>query len=226
MSSQYPPPNEGDRPAGSGGTPGPDEGHGQPGYGQPGYGEGGQQGGYGQQGNEGGYGQGGQPGGYGQQGGYGQPGYGQGGYDQGGYDQGGYGQQGHPQAYGPAYGQPGYGGDQGPARNGLGIAALVVGVIALLLFWIPFLGLLLGLVALVLGFLGRGRAKRGEATNGGMALAGIVLGAIGLLVGLLWVALFAWVADEATSLSECLADATTQEERIECQEQFERELTN
>ena len=66
-----------------------------------------------------------------------------------------------------------------------------------------------GLAAIVLGVLGRGRAKRGEATNGGMALAGIVLGVLGLLLTAL--AAFGLVSllqnPEFGNLAECLQDA-------------------
>lgn len=70
-------------------------------------------------------------------------------------------------------------------RNGLGVAALVVAIIGLLVAWIPFFGLLgivLGIAAVILGFIGRGRAKRGEANNGGVALAGILLGILAVVV--------------------------------------------
>ena len=42
-----------------------------------------------------------------------------------------------------------------------------------------FAPIVLGVVAVVFGFLGRGRVKRGTANNGGVAIAGIVLGALG-----------------------------------------------
>jgi hypothetical protein len=66
-------------------------------------------------------------------------------------------------------------------RDGLGLAAFVLGVISLILiFFIPvgFLGTgILGIIGLILGFIGRGRAKRGEATNGMVALWGIITSA-------------------------------------------------
>lgn len=73
------------------------------------------------------------------------------------------------------------------ARNGLGTAALILGVIGALSGLIPLLFWLagiLGVIALILGLTGRGRAKRGEATNKGIALAGTILGlvAMGLAV--------------------------------------------
>lgn len=104
---------------------------------------------------------------------YGQQGYGQQGYQQPGYDQSG-------------YQQPGYGG--GPPtspKNGLGIAALIFGILALLTCWLPVVGFVLGLLAIILGVLGRGRAKRGQATNQGSATAGLVLGILSLIVNVL-----------------------------------------
>ncbi|MFI9492878.1 DUF4352 domain-containing protein [Streptomyces halstedii] len=72
-----------------------------------------------------------------------------------------------------------------PARNGLGIAALVLGIIGTLsglvplLFWLAGI---LGLIALILGLSGRGRVKRGEATNKGVTTFGAVLGLVALVL--------------------------------------------
>ncbi|MFF8846649.1 DUF4352 domain-containing protein [Streptomyces sp. NPDC015127] len=77
-------------------------------------------------------------------------------------------------------------GASAPVRNGLGTAALVLGIIGTVTGFVPllfWLGGLLGLLALVLGLLGRGRAKRGEATNKGTATAGAILGLIAMIVG-------------------------------------------
>ncbi|MFI7009823.1 DUF4190 domain-containing protein [Streptomyces sp. NPDC050145] len=72
---------------------------------------------------------------------------------------------------------------QRTARNGLGTAALILGVIGALSGLIPimfWLAGILGVIALILGLTGRGRAKRGEATNKGVALAGALLGLVSL----------------------------------------------
>jgi Septum formation/Protein of unknown function (DUF2510) len=74
-------------------------------------------------------------------------------------------------------------------RDGLGLAAFVLGVIGLILvFFIP-VGILvtgiLGIIGLILGFLGRGRAKRGEATNGRTALWGIILSALAVAISVI-----------------------------------------
>ena len=69
-------------------------------------------------------------------------------------------------------------------RNGLGIAALALGIAALLAAWTGVGGWILGLAAEGTGLAGRRRFQRGEATNGRQARAGIVLGFLAVLVGL------------------------------------------
>ena len=135
--------------------------------------------------------------------GYGQPGYGQPPSDGSGYGQPGYGQ--------PGYGQPGggYGSPPAQKRNGFGVAALVLGVLALLLCWTVLGGIALGIAAIVFGVLGRGRAKRGEADNGGLAITGAVLGLLGLLASAALVAAGAsfWNSDRGQELRQCIAQA-------------------
>ncbi|GFH35426.1 DUF4190 domain-containing protein [Streptomyces pacificus] len=92
-------------------------------------------------------------------------------------------------------GHPGFGtGGWAPApANGMGITALVLGIVAVAGFCLYGLGIALGVLALVFGFIGRARARRGEANNGGMALAGIILGAVGIVVGAAFLGLLIWV---------------------------------
>jgi heme/copper-type cytochrome/quinol oxidase subunit 2 len=91
----------------------------------------------------------------------------------------------YPGGYPPQQPQPQYGGYPPPVaaapKNGLGTASLVVAIISLLTV---FGGVVLGIVAIILGFMGRSRVKSGEATNGGVAMAGIVLGVLSLLVSI------------------------------------------
>ncbi|QGV78226.1 DUF4190 domain-containing protein [Streptomyces ficellus] len=94
-----------------------------------------------------------------------------------------------------AYGQSGW--QQAPA-NGMGITALVLGIISVVLFCAWGLGVVLGILALIFGIIGRKKANRGEANNHGMALAGIILGAVGIVIGGTVLAFIIWtVATEA-----------------------------
>ena len=107
---------------------------------------------------------------------------------------GGYGA---PDPYGAGYpGYPGYGqttGWQQQPANGMGITAMVLGILSVCLFCLyGIVAIVLGILALIFGILGRKRAQRGEATNGGMALAGIILGVCGIVIGAVVIALLAW----------------------------------
>lgn len=104
-----------------------------------------------------------------------------------------------PEGPGPAaYGYPGavgYGGAPVPGypsgvgvaplpSNGLGVTGLVLGIIAAAGFCLWPVAILLGVLAMIFGGIGRGKALRGEATNAGQALAGIICGAVGTALGI------------------------------------------
>lgn len=111
-----------------------------------------------------------------------------------------------PQPYG---GYPGYGAyGAGPAgwapapNNGLGTAAMVIGIISVVGFCLYGINIILGILALIFGIIGLGRAKRGEATNRGMALAGVILGSVGIVVGAAFLGLVIWAATTSDSDSD------------------------
>jgi hypothetical protein len=126
----------------------------------------------------------------------------------------------------PGYGGGSYGNQGGSSpKNGIGIAAMVVGIVALVLCWIPFLGLVLAIVAVVLGIVGIRKASRGEATNKGMAIAGVATGGLALLVGAFFTIATIAIFDDIGSLVECVEQAETAEEEQACNDRFERDLT-
>jgi hypothetical protein len=105
-----------------------------------------------------------------------------------GYSAPGYPQQAYP-GYNPqqgVYPAPGvtpmaYGAYPRP-RNGLGTAALVLGIIGVVFCWVPFTGWALNILAIIFGAIGRKRAIDRRATNKSSAVAGLVLGVAGLAV--------------------------------------------
>ncbi|HEV2811321.1 MAG TPA: DUF4190 domain-containing protein [Acidimicrobiales bacterium] len=124
--------------------------------------------------------------------------------------------------------QGGYGGSA-PAQpsNGIGIAAMVVGIVALPLALLFFpLGLVLGIVAIVLGIVGIRKVNRREATNKGMAIAGVATGAVALVIAILVTIFFVGIfnSEEFQNIFECTQNAQTVEEQQECQEQFEQDF--
>lgn len=130
----------------------------------------------------------------------------------------------YPGSYPPPPPQYGYGGYPPPApagpKNGLGVASLVVAIIALFSL---VGGVVLGVVAIILGFLGHGRVKRGEANNGGIAIAGIVLGALSIVESIVVIGIAVWGFNEVggTDYVECLSRAGSDQQAIEnCADQF------
>ncbi|MEU8760883.1 DUF4190 domain-containing protein [Streptomyces sp. NPDC048659] len=89
----------------------------------------------------------------------------------------------------PAYGQPGW--QQAPA-NGMGTTAMVLGIVAVVGFCFYGLGVVLGVLALIFGIIGLKKVNRGEANNRGMAIAGIVLGGVGVLVSAVFLGFIIW----------------------------------
>lgn len=114
---------------------------------------------------------------------------------------------------------PGYGYWGAPKNNGMGTAALVLGILAVLLSWTVIGGIGLGILALIFGLVGRGRVKRREADNGGSALAGVILGAIGLVLGIAVIVIgFIVVAEDQRQYEECLDQGIPQQV---CEDRYE-----
>ena len=115
------------------------------------------------------------------------------------------------------------------ASNGLGIAALVIAIIGLVFCWTVVGGVILGLSAVIIGFVARGRVKRGEATNGGVAIAGIVLGFLAIIVSLVFIPIWIGVFDKVggTDYVDCLSKAGSDEQAIQkCADQFRDRVEN
>lgn len=99
---------------------------------------------------------------------------------------GGYGYPGYPQA---GYGWPGM--PMAP-QNGMGVAAMVLGIISCTLFCLyGVVSLVTGILAIVFGIKGRKRAEAGVATNHGQAQAGLIMGIIGVILGITVIVLIA-----------------------------------
>ena len=102
-------------------------------------------------------------------------------------------------------------------------------MLSLLFAFIPLIGLLSilgGIAAVVLGFIGRSRVKKGQARGGGMALTGIITGFISIVLAIVMtIAVGSWFAnvlgDPISNYNECLNQGNTQ---AFCQEQMDREL--
>jgi hypothetical protein len=103
---------------------------------------------------------------------------------------------GYDPGYGYGYGY-GYPAPLVQPSNGMGIAGLVLGIVSVFMIGFPVTNIL----AIVFGAQGRAKARRGEATNGGQALAGIILGVVGLALFALIIILVLYAASQVGSES-------------------------
>jgi len=75
----------------------------------------------------------------------------------------------------------------------MAIVALICGILSVVCHCVPvagaFIGFFLSVAAIVLGIIETKRIGRGEGSvkGKGMALAGIILGAVGIVFGILWI---------------------------------------
>ena len=69
-------------------------------------------------------------------------------------------------------------------RSGRATTSMILGIISIPAALFAILGVILGVIAIVLGATARGEAGRRGLTNAGQATAGMICGSIGLVLGL------------------------------------------
>lgn len=87
-------------------------------------------------------------------------------------------------------------------RNGLGLAALILGIVALplcLTGLTAWLAIILGIIAVPLAIAGLARVRRGTATNRAVTIAGLVLGVVGIAGGIASTVVTIQAVDDALS---------------------------
>jgi hypothetical protein len=108
-------------------------------------------------------------------------------------------------------------------RNGMGTAALVVGVVALvlavLIIFFP-IAALLGIFGAIFGMIGMRRASRGEADNRPHAVAGLVTGLLAVAIAIsIGVRLGTFINDHQGDFRRfwsCITSAPTDAEQDDC----------
>ena len=119
----------------------------------------------------------------------------------------------------------------------MGTTALVLAIVGLVTCWSVLGGIVFGVAAIILGFLGRGRAARGEADNGGIATAGIALGSVAIAASVAFVVIwsYAWQDSGGSEYLDCAVragndraavDRCTQQWLDEVQKQFDISTTS
>ena len=117
------------------------------------------------------------------------------------------------------------------SRNGLGVAALVIGVASLVAgvsFVLFPLGLLGGLVGLIIAIVALAGGRNRGATNGGQAVAGLVCSILALIIGItLSVRVGTWAARNTgtiTRFDKCLAKAGDRADVAACISRFANDV--
>jgi len=82
----------------------------------------------------------------------------------------------------------------GQPQNGMGTAALVLGILQFVC-----LGTIGAILAIIFGRIGMKRAEQGLATNGGAAKAGFILGIIGVVLSVIGLIIYIVVFAAAAS---------------------------
>jgi hypothetical protein len=131
-----------------------------------------------------------------------------------------------PRPAGPAEPEAG-GSATGKGLEGWGTPALVLGVIAAGTAWLlAWVGIVAGLAAVVVGFIGARKAFHDPDRSGGAALGGLVLGLVGLVWGLVIVVpamLGIGTFGEGLTLDQCMQQANGQQEQRMCATQHLQE---
>jgi len=101
-----------------------------------------------------------------------------------------------PTPYPPSYPPQGYAYAPPQPTNGLAVTSMVLGIVGLCTIGLFGLGTLLGIGALITGVIGQQQAAQRNEQGRGMAIAGIVLGAVAIAFGIMflvfWAPLFWW----------------------------------
>jgi hypothetical protein len=95
-----------------------------------------------------------------------------------------------------------------PPANGMATASMVLGIVGVCMFWSFGFGALLGLLAVIFGFIGLGAAKSLPGQLGrGKAIAGLATGAAALVLGVAFFVVIVIAASEAVDdLDENIGD--------------------
>jgi hypothetical protein len=73
------------------------------------------------------------------------------------------------------------------ANNGLATASMILGIIAIVSFWLYGLGVIAGIVGVILGHVALNQIRTVPASNRGMAVAGLIMGYIAIGIAVLCV---------------------------------------
>lgn len=112
-------------------------------------------------------------------------------------------------------GMPAYagGGAPTPPKNGLSIAALVLGIISIPAALTVWIGFIAGVLGIVFGVIGMRQAKRGKANKRVFAMVGAITGIIGLVLSIV---VFAYAAKRSKACEDKIGHRPSSSELQQC----------
>lgn len=99
--------------------------------------------------------------------------------------------------------------------NGLAVAAMICGILAIVLFWVPVLGWILALLGVIFGAIGISKANK-VGKGKGMAIAGLACGVLSVIISIAVIFLFVSAAKDV--------DKRLKQMEKENQQQIEKDL--
>lgn len=114
-----------------------------------------------------------------------------------------------------------------PKGKALAITALVLGILALLSFWTFVGGYLLGAAAIIVGVIALMKARSGRAGGRGLAIAGVILGALGLIAAIIMTVLGVMVFRDSggTDFLDCVSKAGGDQAQIDqCEQEWDQRI--
>lgn len=116
---------------------------------------------------------------------------------------------------------PGYYEPQPPSpRNGLGLAAIIVGMAGLVFGLVPltgFIAVILGLTGLALGLAALGRVRRRQATNKWTTRIAVLVSAGAMALGIWGMTMVFGAVEDLDEGLDCIAEAETAEQIEACE---------
>lgn len=92
----------------------------------------------------------------------------------------------------------------GTQSNGMATASLILGICSIVLFWVWFIGIIAGILAIVFAVVAKNKIKQNKALGGaGAAKAGLITGIIGIAIWLMFfIIVMVFLASVASNAGE------------------------
>ena len=134
-----------------------------------------------------------------------------------------------PQPYQGYPGYPGYMPLPPSPKNGMGIAALILGIVALVSSWSVLGGFVFGIAAAITGFVGYRRVKAHQADNMAVTISGSVLGILAIIISVAFIAIWNGFLGQIgySDYSACMREAgANQTAANACIQQFQKHIND